>query len=155
TTFFNDTWTWNGTTWTQQYPATSPPARMWTQMAYDAATQTVILFGGESLTTPAMSDTWSWNGTTWTQLSPTTSPPGRGEAALAYDPQISKVVLFGGSGYTSGGGAYDLGDTWTFNGATWTQVTSTPAPAVRSGPRAAYDAVHQNLVLFGGMQASG
>src|SRR5581483_8283854 len=70
TTFFNDTWTWNGTTWTQQYPATSPPARMWTQMAYDAATQTVILFGGESLTTPAMSDTWSWNGTTWTQLSP-------------------------------------------------------------------------------------
>ena len=24
----NDTWTWNGTTWTQLSPATSPPARV-------------------------------------------------------------------------------------------------------------------------------
>ena len=42
-----DTWTWNGTTWTQQTPATSPPARESASMAYDAATGTVVLFGGD------------------------------------------------------------------------------------------------------------
>ncbi len=41
-----DTWTWDGTTWTQQHPATSPPVRCGTSMAYDAATGTVVLFGG-------------------------------------------------------------------------------------------------------------
>jgi hypothetical protein len=33
--------------WTQQHPATSPPARAWPSMAYDAATGTVVLFAGE------------------------------------------------------------------------------------------------------------
>src|SRR5581483_9219955 len=153
--FDNDTWTWNGSTWTQQHPATSPPARMWTQMAYDQATQTVILFGGGTTTSPVMNDTWSWNGTTWTQLSPATSPPGRASAAMTYDAQTAQVVLFGGGGYTPGVGASDLGDTWTFNGTTWTQVTATPSPAARSGARAAYDAVNHAVVLFGGQQQSG
>ncbi|HXA61043.1 MAG TPA: kelch repeat-containing protein, partial [Streptosporangiaceae bacterium] len=155
TTFYNDTWTWNGTTWTQQHPATSPPVRMSAQMAYDAATQTVILFGGSTTTSPAMGDTWAWNGTTWTQLTPQTSPPARSNAAVAYDTQASKVVLFGGGGYTPGVGASDLGDTWTYNGTTWAQVTSTPSPAVRSAARAAYDATHQTVVLFGGQQKAG
>jgi hypothetical protein len=46
---FSDTWTWDGTTWTQQHPATSPPARGQAAMACDAATGTAVLFGG---TTP-------------------------------------------------------------------------------------------------------
>ena len=33
-----DTWTWNGTTWTEASPATSPPARYVASMAYDPAT---------------------------------------------------------------------------------------------------------------------
>ena len=41
-----DTWTWNGSTWTQQSPATSPSARYSTSMAYDSATGNVVLFGG-------------------------------------------------------------------------------------------------------------
>jgi hypothetical protein len=32
--------------WTQQAPATSPPARVGASMAYDAATGTAVLFGG-------------------------------------------------------------------------------------------------------------
>jgi len=30
-----DTWTWDGTTWTQKSPDTSPPARAGAAMAYD------------------------------------------------------------------------------------------------------------------------
>ena len=41
-----DTWTWDGTTWTKQAPAASPPARYAASMAYDAATGNVVLFGG-------------------------------------------------------------------------------------------------------------
>src|SRR5215469_10760499 len=50
-----------GPTWTLQHPATSPPARFWTSTAYDAATGTVVLFGGRAAS-PALGDTWVWDG---------------------------------------------------------------------------------------------
>src|SRR5262245_35402669 len=47
--------------WTQQHPATSPPARVGAWMAYDAATGTVVLFGGvNSDATGGYNDTWTW-----------------------------------------------------------------------------------------------
>jgi len=47
------------TTWTKQAPAASPPARRHAAMAYDAATGTVVLFGGEKLG-GVLGDTWTW-----------------------------------------------------------------------------------------------
>ena len=46
---FGETWTWDGSTWTKQTTAAHPPARYEASMAYDAATSTVVLFGGVSL----------------------------------------------------------------------------------------------------------
>jgi hypothetical protein len=89
---FGDTWTWNGTTWTEQHPAVHPSARDEAQMAYDAATGTVVLFGGSN----GANDTWTWNGTTWTQQHPATSPPARYMASMAYDAATGTEVLFGG-----------------------------------------------------------
>ena len=37
----NDTWTWDGTTWAKQAPATSPPNRTMHWVAYDAATSKI------------------------------------------------------------------------------------------------------------------
>jgi len=60
------TWTWDGTTWTNQAPATSPTARAEGAMAYDAATGTAVLFGGFSRTTRCTGpdqywqQTWTW-----------------------------------------------------------------------------------------------
>jgi hypothetical protein len=34
-TLLGDTWTWDGTTWTEEHPAISPPARILMGMAYD------------------------------------------------------------------------------------------------------------------------
>ena len=68
TGFSNQTWTWNGTTWALLHPSTSPPAREDTELVYDGATKTVLLFAGWH--GAYWDDTWSWNGTTWTQLSP-------------------------------------------------------------------------------------
>src|ERR1700733_3508008 len=65
-TRYNDTWVWNGTTWTQQSPANSPPGRASASMVYDAATGNVVMFGGLSSSGQFLNDTWVWNGTTWT-----------------------------------------------------------------------------------------
>jgi hypothetical protein len=100
---FADTWTWDGTNWTQQTPATSPPARAYASMAYDAATGTAVLFGSDP-----SADTWTWDGTNWTQQAPATSPPAREAAAMAYDAATGTVVLFSGYGHNY------LSDTWTW-----------------------------------------
>jgi hypothetical protein len=60
------TWVWNGTTWAQQHPATSPAAAQGTSMAYDAATGNLVLFGGATLRDKLRQATWAWDGTTWT-----------------------------------------------------------------------------------------
>ncbi len=57
-TVLADTWTWNGTRWTQQHPAASPPGRENASMAYDAATGTQVLFGG--FDGSPLGDTWTW-----------------------------------------------------------------------------------------------
>jgi len=70
---FNDTWTWDGTQWTQQQPRHSPPQRSSTgpmpSMAYDAARGEVVVFGGLPVMGPnvPLDDTWTWNGRDWRQ----------------------------------------------------------------------------------------
>ena len=124
TGFSNQTWTWNGTTWTLLHPATSPPAREDTGLVYDAATKTVLLFAGWH--GAYWDDTWSWNGSTWTQLHPGTSPSGRDSFAFVYNPATRAVVLFGGFRGTG----YAPGDTWSWNGTTWTQLSPAASPGV-------------------------
>jgi hypothetical protein len=137
----NDTWTWNGTTWTQQHPAVSPPAlnRASAAMAYDAATGTVVLSEVDG-------STWTWNGTTWTQQTPAASPPARFGAAMAYDTATGTVVLFGGQSSTG----HLLADTWTWDGTTWTQQAPATSPHFRYDTTMAYDATTGTVVLFGG-----
>ena len=60
----DDTWEYNGTTWTQAAPNSKPSARDQHALAYDSVRQRVVLFGGLSGVT--LADTWEYNGTTWT-----------------------------------------------------------------------------------------
>ena len=55
-----DTWTWGGTNWTKQAPATNPPGRESAVMAYDAATGTDVLFGGQGDRGNPLPGTWTW-----------------------------------------------------------------------------------------------
>jgi hypothetical protein len=146
------TWTWDGTTWTKQHPATSPPARSDASMAYDAATGTVVLFGGccTKLRGP-LDDTWTWNGTTWIQQHPATSPLARYREALADDGATGTVVLFGGAAENHRGNDYLLGDTWTWDGTTWTKQHPKVHPSNREFMSMADDAATGTVVLFGGI----
>jgi hypothetical protein len=59
----SDLWTWNGSTWKELHPAHSPPARFRAQMAYDAESGQVILFGGSVNNNADVADTWVYGPT--------------------------------------------------------------------------------------------
>lgn len=132
-------------TWIQRSPATSPPARVAAAMAFDAAGEEVVMFGGETESFDALGDTWTWDGTDWTERSLGAGPPARGGAAMAYDAATEEVVLFGGEG-----GSGLLGDTWTWDGNGWTRRSPVVGPPPRSAATMTYDAATREVVLFGG-----
>ena len=107
--FLNDTWIWNGSNWTQQRPAASPPARSAASFVYDQATGQDILFGGTGTNLSNLNDTWAWNGKTWTQVTTSASPPPRGAAAMAYDGATRQVVLFSGWNGSAPDDTWNLG----------------------------------------------
>jgi hypothetical protein len=148
------TWTWDGTTWTRQADVGSPPALQNPAMAYDAATGTVVLYGGQHLSHPYTDTTWTWKGpgTHWTKQASATSPPALSHESMAYDPATGTVVLFGGA---SPSGEIVLGDTWTWNGTTWTQQEPVASPPARSEAAMASDPATGTVVLFGGQSNSG
>ncbi|MFI5417985.1 MAG: kelch repeat-containing protein [Candidatus Lutacidiplasmatales archaeon] len=76
------------------------------------------------------------------------SPPPRSEGAGAYDASSGNVLLFGGCGPV----ICPRGDTWTFRGGNWTNVTSTVgvSPSARFGASVTYDSSDREIVLFGG-----
>ena len=142
-TVLRDTWEWDGATWIQRTPATSPPARFNHAMAFDAVRGRVVLFGGRG--TFGLDDTWEWDGTTWLQRTPMTKPASRDSHAMAWDPVRKRVVLFGGS---SGTGT--VADTWEWDGNTWLLRAPVTSPPPRAGHAMATGAGAQHLVLFGG-----
>ena len=146
---YDDTWIWDGKTWTNVSPAVSPPGRRFdTQgMAYDARTGTVVLFGGITANQTVLGDTWTWNGRTrtWTEHFPANSPSPR-RAPIAYDAATGTVVLFSGD---NGATAIDAA-TWVWNGTNWHQLSPLTSPTPRAMASMAYDASLHKVVLFGG-----
>lgn len=147
----NETWTWDGTNWTQRTPANGPPRRRFPALAYDEARGQVVLFGGAvdrgipgSLS--ISNDTWVWDGTNWTQKNPINSPPARVSHAMAYDAANGQVVLFSGFGQGTA-------DTWVWDGINWTQKNPTHSPPARAAHSMTYDAANREVVMFGGTYA--
>ena len=143
----NDTWFWNGTSWKQQLPVTSPPARSFSGLAPDP-TGKLILFGG-TLALQNRGDTWSWDGGNWTLRASVSSPEARAGLGLAYDSARKQVVLFGGRSGTLLDLTYRE-DTWTWDGTQWSEIALPVPPPDRSEAGMAYDAKRDEMVLFGG-----
>ena len=122
-------------------------------MAYDPATDQLLLFGGS--TPYSVGDTWTWDGTTWTELSPATSPTSRYNSSMAYDPAAGQLVLFGGFTHPGFGAGGLLGDTWTWDGTTWTELSPATIPSARQEAYMAYDPATDQLLLFGGVDYYG
>lgn len=147
----NDTWIFEGGTWTQIFPHHAPSPRMGGQIAYDAKDGYVLLFGGYGGDDGiALQDTWEFKAGQWTQIYPNVHPTARAYGYMAYDAKDGYVVLFGG---TSNGTSAP--DSWTFTGGQWTALSSAGAPSPRSYGSTAYDTHDGYIVLFGGAYDNG
>ncbi len=80
----NDTWEFDGASWTQVFPATSPPGRDGHTMTFNIATGQVFLFGGDG--GPAnLNDTWVYDGVDWMQINTPTVPQARKSHMISFD----------------------------------------------------------------------
>ena len=149
--FYDDTWEWNGTAWTQllvPQPDTADGGSLGRSMhAMAQLGKQVVLFGGTANPGQVdLGDTWTWDGTNWTQQSPTVQPPTRYGAGCAFDAKLQMVVVFGG-----GVGGVDQNQTWVWTGADWTQLSTPKFPPARESMGMAYDGARGQLLLFGGL----
>ncbi len=143
----NDTWLWDGVTWTQYTGTTAPPTLYGHAMAADSPSS-VVVFGGWGPTgEDPLNQTWRFDGTKWTQIVVGPAPNFRDGHAMAYDRNANQIVMYGG--YHQGG------DTWVFKDSQWAQVFPTTAPPVSGGLALAYDAERRQVVLFGGLGYDG
>jgi hypothetical protein len=62
-----DTWLWDGSQWTEVKGATLGK-RFMHAMAYDAARDRVVLYGGGGEDQKTLSDTWEWDGKRWAEV---------------------------------------------------------------------------------------
>jgi RHS repeat-associated protein/uncharacterized repeat protein (TIGR01451 family) len=149
-TVYSSTWSWNGKSWRDLTGSlsTAPSARAFAQAAYDPVRKQVVLFGGAGPGgSSALGDTWAWDGSNWRRLSPASAPPARFEGMMAWDPDLGKVVLYGGLG---DGGHRVLGDSWAWDGGTWSELHPSGSPGSVFGAAMTYDDTHHGLLLFGG-----
>lgn len=137
--------------WTRRVSPVRPSPRGLNALAYDAARDRVVLFGGFDGKT--YGDTWEWDGFTWTKKTPSSSPSPRRYCAVAYHGATRRVVLFGGNTGQLGSPVY--GQTWEWDGRNWTLARPATSPPARWGAAAAYDSTRRLVVMFGGVGKTG
>ena len=89
---------------------------------------------------------YEWDGAAWKSFSglkPT--PQSRNFSAAVYDQSLKKTVLFGGFGTVN-----YIDDTWTWDGAKWTQIKK-HLPPIREGTSMWFDPTLKKTVIFGGV----
>jgi hypothetical protein len=138
----NDTWTWDGRTWTEHLTQHVPALTgNWpSAMAFDPVSRTVLLYG-HTATQYAM-QTWAWSGSDWTQLHPATDP-GIDMGSMV---GTANQVLLVGQGAQIGGRYID--QTWTWDGSDWKRLE----PKINlSAGNPVFDAQHGDVVAFDGV----
>lgn len=146
----NETWLWDGESWTLATPANAPSPRFTHAMVYDSAREVVVLYGGlEAQFSPTpLNDTREWDGTDWTQIEVPNTPPARTpHHNLAYDPTTQQVLLFGGGTQPS---QPIFGDLWSYDGTTWTMEDAGSGPVDRIAACVDWMEGASGLVVAGG-----
>jgi len=152
-----------GAVWTQLSPTGAPPAaRRGFAGAYDAASDTYMLFGGWGASSGNFSDVWVLTGAgvpaapvAWSQLSPTGGGPvaGGGQNRPAgYNPSSNRLIVVGTSPLSGANGS----EHWVLTNANGTggtpQWIALPSRQLSTAgvPTVAYDSNSNRLIVFGG-----
>ncbi len=151
----NDTWTFNGSAWSNRTGAIAPSPRADPSLAYSGSLGAVVLFGGEIRGAPGVpgNDTWTFVQGTWSNHSTAgaVAPTGVSGASLAYNPIDGQMVLFGG--LAANGTA--LNSTWGLGSTGWSERATALSPVGRTDAGLAFDPYLEEMVLFGGCPTPG
>ena len=143
--YLNDLWRFNGTSWSQVTNAGTPPSVRSQAVAWTDNAGNAYVFGGSN-SASYFNDLWKFttNDTKWTQLTNPSTLPGVRFGAVAWTDNAGNAYVFGGFN-----GNY-LNDLWRFNGTSWSPVTNAgTAPSVRVQAVAWTDNAG-NAYVFGG-----
>lgn len=91
---FNDTWTFNGTSWTELSLTVSPEEREFGTFVWDAEDGYLFMSGGtNNPCCMADTDDWAFVFGNWSLVASSPKPIDRDLAAATYDPSIRSVLL--------------------------------------------------------------
>lgn len=143
--FVLGTWRWRNDDWHLLPFKGSASGRAGAVIGTDPVAKQTVVFGGIGNINPNF--TWAFDGHVWTLQSPATqpSPSELAFAGTAYDPRFNGVVIFGGfNGFLEN-------ETWLWSANEWTQLLPEQAPPPRQQMGMAFDELHQQTVVFGGV----
>ena len=148
----NDTWTFDGSTWTNHGASATVTPRTQPAICYAPGIGT-MLFGGGVYPTTYHNDTWRFFGTQWLNTVVYGAPPPRMGHDMVWASNWNCMVMFGGYNGST------LGDTWSlttsFPGVQWNQMLVPNTIPPRQSHAMAFDQRRNRLVVFGGADANG
>ncbi len=147
----NDTWSYNGSSWTQLQTMLAPPARSLASLTAvtppsDSGTfehQLILVGGAQGGGDPPLADEWHLGLNGWNEVTPHYLPPARFGAADVYDSDLEAVVSWGGRG------ASISDEAWSYD-EVWHQLPELDVTELRYFHVAAYDPKRHRMVSFGG-----
>jgi hypothetical protein len=135
----NQTWEWDGATWTQRQPPTSPPPMPYGLMVYHSSTQKTVLVSSA----PASPGTWEYDGQTWTLRSIQTPAANYTyEYSIAFDAARLRPVLCGNAVLPNGYGVA----VWELGPTEWLFRNIEVLPNETAGLSMTYDAVRERVL---------
>ena len=144
----NQTWEWDGTSWTKVAPTGQiPSARGSIAMAFDRAHSEAIIHGGWAPPGTQLPGTFAYNLSTHSWASRGTNLASLEWYALGYDTDANQVRMFGGSdGFNF---SRDV-RSWVATSQSWQGLTPT-GPSARARHGWTFDQEHHRFVMFGGV----
>jgi len=155
-TYSDETWVFNGASWTLKDPSLRPPARADHAMAFDGVANLTVVYGGTALAGD-LGDVWRYDLNTggpqgsWSQCAEGPVGPGaRHGHEMVFDPTSGRITMLGG--LEAGGPSSAIGDTWHLSGCNWTEniCLYVAAPPTRRHFGMAYDTSCLQVIVFGG-----
>ncbi|MBL8752033.1 MAG: hypothetical protein JNK15_01925 [Planctomycetes bacterium] len=147
----DETWAFDGSTWTHLQPVVRPQPRYNALLVYDSVRQRAVLFGGRN--SALLNDTWEFDGTNWAPVATPSSPTPSWLAKAAHDPVRQRVVML--QSQTQFASVFEH---WEYDGSTWQQLPQPPITLAFLNPDAfslVHDPVHSETLVVSGSARGG
>jgi hypothetical protein len=144
------TWLFDGTDW--RSVGASHEQQQYSHVMYDVTRHSIVAITLAFSNYQNSYHTWQFDGRDWSPIATIggATPGGWQSPVVGLDQERDLWVVFGGNNV-----AFDLADTWTSEGTSWTGQAPTTSPPARSMSPIEWDPSHHRLVMFGGVSRTG